>query len=185
MAAKKTKQAPAAAQASADSQPTAGSKQSRPQVQSASFDNFNGEEVSIPDIDGWYSPEEGEAGWVGRIIGAFRMKDAFNEGRMRDVVVVRLLSTCSSAVDADGEPTVLEAGNSMAVSIKAKLASLLEYVERHGTVGVKAIDKKKLDKGRSMWVFAVKGQPGARVQRESSQSASGSQSSTASGDVPW
>ncbi len=161
MAAKNSKKA-----APQSAPPAAESKSSRPQVQVASFDTFQGEEVSVPDIDGWYSPEQGEKGWVGRIINQFRMKDAFNDGKMRTVVVVRLLSDCASAVDADGEPATLEAGQTMAVSIKAKLADLLDYVEKHGTVGVRAVEKKALTKGRSMWVFSIKGQPGARVMRD-------------------
>jgi hypothetical protein len=181
MAAKKNVAKPQSAP-SAAAESAAGAKK----PQAASFDAFNGEDVNIPDIDGWYAPEEGEAGWVGRIVGMFRMKDSFNEGKMRDIVVVRLLSPCSSAVDSDGgEPCELEPGHAMAISVKAKLLGLLEYVEKRGTVAVRAVEKKSISKGRSMWTFAVKGQPSARVQRESSQGASGSQSPTASGDVDW
>jgi hypothetical protein len=161
MAAKNSKKAPAQAAAAPAEEP----KQSRPQVQAASFDSFSGEEVSVPDIDGWYSPEAGEAGWVGRIVASFRMKDSFNEGKTRDVVVVRLFSNCSSAVDSDGEPVILEPGNTMAVSIKAKLLDILDYVEKRGTIAVKAIEKRPLAKGRSMWTFSIKGQQGMRVPR--------------------
>jgi len=170
---------------STEPQPPAGPQPSAgPKVQVASFDSFNGEEVSVPDIDGWYSPEAGEVGWVGRIVGMFNMKDAFNEGKTRTVVVVRLLSNCSSAVDGDeGEPVELQAGQAMAVSIKAKLVALLDYVEKRATVGVRAVEKKNLARGRSMWVFAIKGQPGARVPRQ--QDTRASEQSAAGAAEPW
>ena len=143
MAAKKNAAKPQSAP-SAAAEPAAGAKK----PQAASFDAFNGEDVNVPDIDGWYSPEENEAGWVGRIVGMFRMKDTFNEGKMRDIVVVRLLSACSSAVDSDGgEPCELEPGHAMAISVKAKLLGLLEYVEKRGTVAVRAIEKKVNQQG--------------------------------------
>lgn len=160
MAAKNSKKAPAASAAAAAAAPPPESKKA------ASFDTFAGDEVSVPDIDGWYSPEAGEAGWVGRIVASFRMKDSFNEGKSRDVVVVRLFSTCSSAVDSDGEPAILEPGNTMAVSIKAKLLDILDYVEKRGTIAVKALEKRPLAKGRSMWTFSIKGQAGMRVPRK-------------------
>jgi hypothetical protein len=167
MAAKKPAAAKPAASTPAPTSQPASEARSRPQV--ASFDGFNGEEVNVPDIDGWYSPEQGEAGWVGRIVGEFRMKG--DDDRERTVVVVRLASDCSSASN-EGEPVILEAGQVMAVSIRAKLVGLLDYVERRAMVAVRAIGKKEIGKGRSMWVFTIKGQPGARVPR---QDTSGSQ----------
>lgn len=154
MAAKKNSKQPAP-------KPEAATEQAQPKkTQTASFDAFEGDEVNTPDIDGWYSPIEGEAGWVGRIAGMFKRTD--DEGKQRDIVVVRLLSDCSSAT-IEGEPVELEAGQVMAVGVKAKLRGLLEYVERRATVAVRATEKIKIGKGRSMWNFSVKGQKGARV----------------------
>jgi hypothetical protein len=149
-------------------------------VETASYDTFRGEDVNVPDIDGWYSPEEGEPGWVGRIVGVFSITD--DEGRKRSVVVVRLLSDCDQAT-LDGEPVALKAGHAMAVSMRARLMGLLDYVEKRATVAVKATGKRKLQGGRSMWLFEVKGAPGQRVRR---QEASPAPSSAAPiDDIPW
>ncbi len=74
----------------------------------------------------------------------------------------------------------------MAVSMRAKLVGLLDYVEKQGIVAVRAIGKKPIGHGRSMWQFSVKGK-GERVPRQtpamSGAAASGSQSSPQG--EPW
>ncbi len=147
----------------------------------ASFDSFEGDEVNLPDIDGWYTPAEGEAGWVGRILGTFTITD--DEGKQRQVAVVRLFSACSSAT-IEGEPVELSPGNVLAVSMRAKLLGLLDYVESQATVAVKAVGKRKLDAKKSMWLFEIKGQRGKRTRAPTPPRPAPSRAQDDSGE-PW
>lgn len=174
MAAKQNKK-PAPAPAAAASE---ASEVETKKPRTATFDEFAGDEVNVPDIDGWYSPEKGEAGWVGVISGSFKKRQ--DDGKVSDVIVVRLLSDCSSAV-IDGEPIELKAGQCMAVGIKAKLVGLLDYLESRARVAVRAKEKIDIGNGRKMWTFDIKGQKGARKTPQAP-----SQAAPPPGDdVPW
>lgn len=121
--------------------------------QAASFDSFQGEDLNLPDIDGWYSPVEKEEGWVGRLLGMFKIT---NEDGERDVAVFRLLSSCTSAA-AEGEPVSLSPGHVLAVSYRAQLRNIFTFVPGKATIACRATGKKKLDGKKSMWLFDVKG----------------------------
>jgi hypothetical protein len=119
----------------------------------------NFEDVGTPDIDGWFKPEEGSK-FLGQVVGRIQIEN--DDGKMRDVVLVKLEKPCASAV-VEGEDATLDAGQVLGVGVRAKLTELLYYVEKKGRVYAKAVSKQKLKGGRTMWVFEVKGEKGKRA----------------------
>ncbi len=104
-----------------------------------------------PSIDGWYKPVAGD-GFYGRIIGHFQVADKKN-GKMRDVVIVRLGVACNAIVDK--KPALLAEGQCMGVSIRHKLLPLMEGITHKCVVRVIATEQKPIGNGQTMWEFSI------------------------------
>lgn len=116
------------------------------------------EDVGIPDIDGWWKPTEG-AKILGRVVGRTQIEN--DDGKMRDVVLIQLDKPCVAVMEE--EEITLQPGQCIGVGVRAKLTDLLYYVQKKGRVFVRAEGKRNLKKGRTMWLFTVKGEKNKRA----------------------
>jgi hypothetical protein len=66
------------------------------------------------------------------------------------------------APGSGGPAERLEVGQICALGVSHQLRGLLEYVEHQGRVWVKALEKKKLKNGNSVWKYDVRVDPKAR-----------------------
>ena len=122
------------------------------------FNDSSFEDIGVPDIDGWFKPEIG-LGFKGQVVGRIQIEN--DDGRLRDVVLVKLEVACKAVVDG-AEGVVLEAGKILGVGVRAKLTDLLFYVEKKGRVMAQAMTQQKLRGNKTMWVFKVRGEKGKR-----------------------
>lgn len=113
------------------------------------------EDIGTPDIDGWFKPATG-AIVTGQLVGMIAIEDEKNPGKVRQAVLVKLTESCDHAVVEKEENVTLEAGKVIAVGIRAKLTTLLEYVENKGICWIQTKNKKSLPRGRTMWEFDVR-----------------------------
>jgi hypothetical protein len=109
------------------------------------------EESSIPDIDAWFRPFDG-AIVHGRIRGRIVITD--DRDQPRDVVLIQLDRPVKAVLDE--EEVTAEAGQVLAVGVRAKLTEMLYYVEHKGMVWFKVLGKQKLRGGREMWTFDLR-----------------------------
>lgn len=118
------------------------------------------EDIGAPDIDGWFKPAMGAA-FIGQVVGHIKIEN--DDGKERDVCLVRLEKPCTGNVVIDGdEGKSLEAGKVLGVGIRAKLTDMLFYVEKKGRVAGQVIGEQKLRGNRTMWLFTLKGEKGKR-----------------------
>jgi len=117
------------------------------------------EDVGTPDVDGWFKPAEG-AKFLGQVVGRIQIEN--DDGKMRDVVLVKLEKPCANAV-VEGQDAELEAGQVLGVGVRSKLTDLLYYVEKKGRVFARVEGKQKLKGGRTMWLFTLKCEKGKRA----------------------
>lgn len=135
------------------------------------------EETGNPEIHGWWNPEPGLT-FHGKLVGSFKIEDTKNR-RMRDVVIVKLLKPAKAAdtdekgLDGKRKGVRLEVGQNLAVSVSYRLLDVLSYVEHHGEVWAKALEKKDIGHGQSMWQYdlRVRGQRSTPVAPTSTEDA--------------
>lgn len=117
-------------------------------------DFFKGyEDHSAAIIDGWYTPKEGSR-VSGTIEGLIKIPDEQRPGELRDVVLVKLDMACDCATK-DGEEVAMEEGQILAIGVREQLKELPFYVTHKGKVRLEAVEKQKLGKGKTMWVFKI------------------------------
>lgn len=124
------------------------------------FSDTGFEVVGDPDIDGWFKPEVGAA-FKGQVVGRIQIEN--DDGKLRDVCLVKLDTPCKAVVDGE-EGVTLDAGKVLGVGVRAKLVDLLFYIEKKGRVMVKVVSQQKLRGNKTMWVFDLRGQKGMRSQ---------------------
>jgi hypothetical protein len=110
------------------------------------------DDVSEPDIAGWFKPVEG-AEFAGNAVKVIQIDD--DDDQPRDVLLVKLKAPCKFAVMEESTVTV-EAGEILAVGMRFGLQELLSYVEKKGLVYAKATGKQKLKGGRSKWNWVIR-----------------------------
>ncbi len=108
-------------------------------------------EVGNPDIDGWWQPKAGLV-FQGTVVGWFRITD--KNQKERSIVIVRLAKPTAAILDK--QPIRLEAGKHLAVGISYRLQELLSYIENHGEVWARALEKKDIGGGHSMWQYDLR-----------------------------
>lgn len=109
------------------------------------------DDVSEPDIAGWFQPSEG-AEFTGNAIKVIQIDD--DDGNPRDVLLVKLKAPCATAT-LNAEPVTVTAGQVLGVGMRFGLQELLCYVEKQGLVYAKALGKQKLKGGRSKWNWKI------------------------------
>jgi len=109
------------------------------------------DDVSEPDIAGWFQPAEG-AEFCGNAIKVIQIDD--DDGNPRDVLLVKLKAPCAAAT-LNGEPVTVDVGAVLGVGMRFGLQELLCYVEKQGLVYAQAINKMKLKGGRSKWNWKI------------------------------
>ena len=110
------------------------------------------EDVSEPDIAGWFKPVE-DAEFAGNAVKVIQIDD--DDENPRDVLLVKLRVPCSAAV-MEESPITVPAGEILAVGMRFGLQELLSYVEKQGLVYAKATGKQKLKGGRSKWNWVIR-----------------------------
>jgi hypothetical protein len=110
------------------------------------------EDVSEPDIAGWFKPVEG-AEFAGNAVKVIQIDD--DDDQPRDVLLVKLRAPCSAAV-MEESPITVAAGEILAVGMRFGLQELLSYVEKQALVYAKATGKQKLKGGRSKWNWVIR-----------------------------
>lgn len=112
------------------------------------------EDLSLPEIDGWYDPEtamnKGQP-LIGRICGHMVVQ---GDQGPRDVVLVRLQLPIITMKDDSEHP--LKVDDVIGVGVRYGLRPIMDYVEHRGRLMVKASGKNKLKGGKSVWKFEVK-----------------------------
>jgi hypothetical protein len=137
----------------------AGARNLAPVVDDPDFKDSSFESIGAPDIDGWFKPVLG-AKFKGQVVGRIQIEN--DDGKLRDVCLVRLEIPCEGCVVDGEEGKVLETGKVLGVGIRAKLADMLFYVEKKGRVLAKVTGEQKLRGNRTMWIFDLKGEKGKR-----------------------
>lgn len=118
------------------------------------------QDVSEPEIAGWFQPAEG-AEFVGNVIKVISIE---TDDGARDAVLVKLKAPCTSAsVTGSDEVVTIDAGQVLAVGMRYSLQEILCYVEKRGLVYVKALNKTKLKGGRSKWNFVIRADTKAKT----------------------
>lgn len=115
-----------------------------------------GEQISRPDIDGWYDPKfsmEKKQPLVGQVSGHMVIDDDANDGK-RDIIIVTLAVPITAK--EGGKPVELKAGQSIAVGVRHGLAGLFECIENKCKVMVKAEGQENLKGGKSVWKFDMR-----------------------------
>lgn len=115
------------------------------------------ERIDQPDIEGWWKPEKGDT-IQGRIIGNTVLSGV--NGSPRDTLLIQLIAPAKAIVD--NEPSTLEKGQVIGVSVRHKLKPLMHYVDSKSYVFIRATHKQKLSGGRTLWDFEI-GVKGKRV----------------------
>lgn len=110
------------------------------------------DDVSEPDIAGWFKPVEG-AEFCGQAIKVIQIDD--DDNQPRDVLLVKLKAPCSAAVMEEVATTV-KVGDILAVGMRFGLQELLCYVEKQALVYAQATGKQKLKGGRSKWNWIIR-----------------------------
>jgi len=132
-------------------------------VDDPDFNDNAFESVGVPDIDGWFKPKLGSS-FQGQVVGRIQIEN--DDGRLRDVCLVKLEKPCEGSAVIDGEEDkTLPAGKVLGVGVRAKLTDMLFYVEKKGRVKAKAIGEQKLRGNRTMWLFDLRGEKGKRSQQ--------------------
>lgn len=111
------------------------------------------ERVDIPEVEGWFKASPG-AFFYGRILSHFQIEDRKN-GKLRDILVLRLGADCKNAVLLDKKEGTLAKNAVMAVGVTHKLKPLLEYVTNKGIVAARAIEKKNIGNAQTMWTYEI------------------------------
>lgn len=111
------------------------------------------ERVDIPEVEGWFKASPG-AFFYGRIVSYFQIEDKKN-GKLRDILVLRLGADCKYAVLNTKQEGTVSKGGILAVGVTHKLKPLLEYVTHKGIVAAKAIEKKSIGSGQTMWTYEI------------------------------
>ena len=142
----------------------AGSKEEKPKTSAAApaeldefsklFKGDNGfERVDIPEVEGWFKATPG-AFFYGRIVSYFQIEDKKN-GKLRDILVLRLGADCKNAVLTSKQEGTVEKGGILAVGVTHKLKPLLEYVTSKGIVAARAVEKKSIGNAQTMWTYEI------------------------------
>jgi hypothetical protein len=114
----------------------------------------NWDDYSQPEIEGWYRPEDNINAWViGTIVGFAMLEGA--EGPY-EIAALRLAVTCKAMFEQ--EPVILNPGHILAVAQRFNLTRMFAC-EVGSRVAFRAIDRKNIGRGRSVWKFNVKLDP--------------------------
>lgn len=111
------------------------------------------ERIDVPEVEGWFKPVPG-AFFYGRIISHFQIEDKKN-GKLRDILVLRLGADCKNAVLNNKQEGTIAKGGILAVGVTHKLRPLLEFVANKGVGGARAIEKKSIGNAQTMWTYEI------------------------------
>lgn len=113
------------------------------------FDMRGFEDVTTPDIDGWYDPNTYKGAVIGTMVGAFAIR---GDNGTRTVAVLKLQKSAGAMVD--GEEGELEKGQHIGVGIRSKLGEIMYRV--NNIIYLKPTEKVKLKGGKTMWKFDLR-----------------------------
>lgn len=119
-----------------------------------------------PDINGWYSPENGGA-ILGVIVGVIMIEGELGPRRCA-CIKLESMAKANLAKRDGGSVITLKPGQVIGVSERSDIAELFDY--DNGTrVWFRPIDKRSISGSRTLWKFAFKVAPGAKkvVQQKS------------------
>lgn len=108
--------------------------------------------ISLPDIEGWFTPATCSKEFEGNILGHRQIKN--NDGQMQDILIVKVIKPVSAMYEE--KPVEIPEGGTLGVGIKFKLVDLLRYSDTGAHIRVKALSKVKLKGGNKwMWNYLV------------------------------
>lgn len=117
----------------------------------------NGKKLGTPDIQGWWIAKPG-AEVEGKAIG--RLQIMGEDDKPRDIVIVQTTRKCICSSAGDKKEVEMPEGSIVGVGISFKNTELLNYVAKQGLVYCRAIEKKKLDGKKTMWLYECVGEAG-------------------------
>ena len=141
------------------------------------FDTGGFDDMSRPEIDGWYSPEMHPGTVAGTVVGRIEVAD--EDGDLRDVILLETAVPVTASVDK--EPTLLPVGSVLGVGMRMDLKILLSYVEHKGKAIFKPIEKIKIKGGRTKWKFAIS----CKGQKSAPPTPTPAQQGTSNGYIPF
>lgn len=107
------------------------------------------DDCGTPDIDAWFKGDAG-ASIEGKLVGMINIQG--DDGKRRDIVLVRLTKDCTSTVESGSQTVVTTpAGKVVGLGINFALRAVPSYVTNQGMVRVTFLEKKALKGGRSVW----------------------------------
>ena len=119
--------------------------------------SFKGKRLDLPDIEGYWHTAPG-AVVEGRALGRFQIEN--DDGKIRDIIVVKLSKSTLIKKKGVETPVKAEPGTFIGVGITHKNADLLNFVAKRGMIWCKALKKIDIGGGRKMWSYEYVGEEG-------------------------
>ena len=142
--------------------------------------SFKGKRLDLPDIEGYWHTAPG-AVVEGQALGRFQIEN--DDGKVRDIIVVKLSKPTKMKKKGVEEPFTAEVGAFIGVGITHKNSDLLNYVSKRGMIWCKAIKKTDIGGGRKMWHYEYIGEEGKEAPPPPIQSKAASKGDN--DDVPF
>jgi hypothetical protein len=119
--------------------------------------SFKGKRLDLPDIEGYWHTAPG-AVVEGQALGRFQIEN--DDGKTRDVIIVKLTKPTKMMKKGATDPVPAKAGMFIGVGITHKNQDLLNYVTKRGQIWCKATQKVDIGGGRKMWLYEYIGEEG-------------------------
>ena len=124
------------------------------------FSRFDAvEDISRPDIHGWYKAEkamERKLPLVVTVLEYTEIPDSLKgEGETRPIIIGRLEAPMVAVLEG-GEEVPLQPGQNVAIGLTYSLSVLSECVKNKCMAMITPKEKARLSKGRTLWKYEIK-----------------------------